>query len=131
MLLDRKKGSMFIEIIYNNLKIKFMSTTTVQTPQKELPTLSLWDYLGRAAGEALGAAVYEVAKLAKEPVKLRMLDKPYYKGKVMVYRPSFLKAVFSEPILKKIIDEDVKKYKEKQERLKSQSNKAIQTKIPF
>lgn len=88
-------------------------STAAQPAQKELPTLSLFDYLGRRAGEALGAAVYEVAKLAKEPVKLRMLDEPYYKGKVMVYRQSFLKAVFSEPILKKIIDEDVKKYNAK------------------
>lgn len=84
-----------------------------ETAQKELPTLSLFDYLGRRAGEALGAAVYEVAKMAKEPVKLRMLDLQNYKGKVMVYRPSFLKAVFNEPILKKIIDEDVIKYNKK------------------
>ncbi len=90
-----------------------MSTTTVQTPEKETPTTSLFDYLGRPAGEALGAAVYEIARLAKEPVKLRMLNLKSYKGKVIVYRPSFLKAVFSEPILKKIIDEDVKKYNKK------------------
>ena len=84
-----------------------------QPAQKETPTTSLFDYLGRPAGEALGAAVYEVAKLAKEPVKLRMLDLQSYRGKVMVYRPSFLKAVFSEPVLKKIIDEDVIKYNKK------------------
>jgi hypothetical protein len=108
-----------------------MSTTTVQTPEKELPTLSLWDYLGRRAGEALGAAVYEVAKLAKEPVKLRMLDEPYYKGKVMVYRHSFLKAVFNEPILKKIIDEDVKKYNKKHNKTTTQSSKTAQSKLPF
>ena len=84
-----------------------------QPAQKELPTISLFDYLGRPAGEALGAAVYEVAKMAAEPVKLRMLDLQNYKGKVMVYRRSFLKAVFSEPILKKIIDQDVAKYNKK------------------
>jgi len=88
-------------------------STAAQPAQKELPTTSLFDYLGRPAGEALGAAVYEVAKLAKEPVKLRMLDLQSYKGKVMVYRHSFLKAVFSEPVLKKIIDEDVVKYNKK------------------
>ena len=88
-------------------------STAAQPAQKELPTLSLFDYLGRPAGEALGAAVYEVAKLAKEPVKLRMLDLQNYRGKVMVYRSSFLKAVFNEPVLKKIIDEDVVKYNKK------------------
>ena len=88
-----------------------MSTTAVQA--KELPTLSLLDYLGRPAGKALGAAVYEVAKLAKESVRVRKLDEPYYRGKVMVYRKTFLEAVFSEPILKKIIDEDVKKFNKK------------------
>ncbi len=88
-----------------------MSTTAVQATEQ--PTTSLFDYLGRPAGEALGAAVYEVARLAKEPVKLRMLNLKTYKGKVMVYRPSFLKAVFQEPVLKKIIDEDVKKYNAK------------------
>ncbi len=88
-----------------------MSTAAVQATEQ--PTTSLFDYLGRPAGEALGAAVYEVARLAKEPVKLRMLNLKTYKGKVMVYRPSFLKAVFQEPVLKKIIDEDVKKYNNK------------------
>jgi len=88
-------------------------TPAAQPAQTEDPTTSLFDYLGRPAGEALGAAVYEVARLANEPVKLRMLDLQNYKGKVMVYRPSFLKAVFSEPVLKKIIDQDVKRYNEK------------------
>jgi len=87
-----------------------MSTVTVQALQKELPTLSLHDYLGRAAGKALGAAVYEVAKMAKEPVISRILDETYYQGKVMVYRPTFLKAIFNEPILKRIISEDVKQF---------------------
>lgn len=100
----------------------------MSTEQKELPTLSLLDYLGRRAGEALGAAVYEVAKLAKEPVKVRMLDEPYYRGKVMVYRASFLKAVFSEPILKKIIDEDVKKYNKKK---LQKAGTVKQSNIPF
>ena len=105
---------------------------TVQPVQNELPTLSLLDYLGRRAGSALGAAVYEVAKMAKEPVKLRMVDEPYYKGKIMVYRPSFLKAVFNEPILKRIIDEDVIKYnKRKGIKTTSQSSKVAQSQIPF
>lgn len=98
------------------------STSAAVLPaQKELPTLSLWDYLGRAAGNALGTAVYEVAKMAKEPVEQRLLDKPYYRGKVMVYRPTFLKAIFSEPILKRIIDEDVKQFNKKNKiKVKSQ-----------
>ena len=106
-------------------------SVTVQT-QKELPTLSLLDYLGRPAGKALGAAVYEVAKLAKESVKVRMLDEPYYRGRIMVYRQSFLKAVFSEPILKKIIDEDVKKFNKKHGiKTTSQSSEIKQSTLPF
>lgn len=105
-------------------------TPAAETAQKELPTLSLWDYLGRRAGSALGAAVYEVAKLANEPVELRMLDEPYYKGKIMVYRPSFLKAVFSEPILKKIIDKDVAAYNKKRG-IKVKQQTATAQKLPF
>jgi len=56
------------------------------------------------------------------------LDLQSYKGKVMVYRHSFLKAVFSEPILKKIIDEDVIKYNKK----KAQKADTVkQSNIPF
>jgi len=103
-------------------------TSAAQPAQEELPTTSLFDYLDRPAGEALGTAVYEVAKMANEPVKSRILDLQSYKGKVMVYRHSFLKAVFSEPILKKIIDEDVIKYNKK----KTQKADTVkQSNIPF
>jgi|TARA_R110000868_G_C10474676_1_gene728666 hypothetical protein len=84
-----------------------------QPAQKELPTLSLLDYLRRPAGEALGAAVYQLAKTAKEPVKTRVLNESYYKGKVMVYRPSFLKFIFTEPILQSIIQSDAEEFAKK------------------
>ena len=93
-----------------------MSTTTVEAT--ETPTLSLLDYLGKPAGKALGAAVYEIAKIVKEPVKLRMVDEPYYKGKILKYRPSFLKTIFTEPTLKKIVDDYVKKYNQQNFKIK-------------
>mgnify|MGYP001061660833 CR=1 FL=1 len=57
-------------------------------------TTSLYDYLGQAAGPALGKDVYNVALLEKEPVATREVDTRYYKGKVMLYRKEFLKEYF-------------------------------------
>ena len=57
-------------------------------------TYSLYDYLGQAAGVALGKDVYDTAKIAKEPVATREVDTPHYRGKVMLYRKEFLKEYF-------------------------------------
>ncbi len=57
-------------------------------------TTSLYDYLGQAAGPALGKDVYKVALISKEPVATREVNTTYYKGKVMLYRYEFLKEYF-------------------------------------
>ena len=57
-------------------------------------TTSLYDYLGQAAGPALGKDVYKAALLEKEPVATRKVDTPYYKGKVRLYRKEILKEYF-------------------------------------
>lgn len=57
-------------------------------------TTSLYDYLGQAAGLALGKDVYKVALEMKEPVSTREVETPYYNGKVMLYRKEFLKEYF-------------------------------------
>lgn len=57
-------------------------------PQPEM--VSLFDYLGHAAGASLGAAVYQTANRTKEKVEARQVETKTYKGKVMLYRKAFL-----------------------------------------
>ena len=72
-----------------------MKIHTMKKKSIELePTMSLYDYLGRAAGIKLGEQVYQAAKKAKEPVKTRHVETKYYNGEVMLYRPQFLKQYF-------------------------------------
>jgi hypothetical protein len=58
--------------------------------------VSLYDYLGQAAGKELGKDVYRVATSKKEPVSTRDVKTPNYTGKVMLYRREFLKEYFDE-----------------------------------
>lgn len=58
--------------------------------------LSLYDYLGKAAGRELGAAVNEFAKLNKIPVTIKEVSNPKYKGKIMMYPKSFLDEYFKD-----------------------------------
>lgn len=61
-------------------------------PEPEM--VSLFDYLGHAAGVNLGAAVYSTARRTREKVDIRMVETKTYKGKVMLYRKEFLKEYF-------------------------------------
>lgn len=61
-------------------------------PEPEM--VSLFDYLGHAAGVSLGAAVYSTARRTKEKVDIRMVETKTYKGKVMLYRKDFLREYF-------------------------------------
>lgn len=61
---------------------------------KEQASVSLYDYLGHAAGIKLGEEVYKAAKSAKEPVNTRFVRNKAYKGEVMLYREEFLKEYF-------------------------------------
>lgn len=56
--------------------------------------LSLYDYLGKAAGKELGAAVNNFAKANKIPVAIKEVSNPKYKGKIMMYPKSFLDNYF-------------------------------------
>jgi hypothetical protein len=56
--------------------------------------ISLYDYLGYAAGASLGAAVYGVARRTREKVETRIVETKTYKGKVMLYRKAFLNDYF-------------------------------------
>ena len=56
--------------------------------------ISLYDYLGRAAGLELGGEVYSCATEKGEMVGERFVNTPYYTGKVAIYERSFLEDYF-------------------------------------
>lgn len=58
--------------------------------QPQLEMVSLFDYLGHAAGASLGAAVYQTANRTRERVEVRQIETKTYKGKIMLYRKAFL-----------------------------------------
>ena len=61
--------------------------------QNEL--ISLYDYLGRAAGSDLGKKVAAVATRLKEPVGKRSVSTKYYTGDILLYRRQFLQEYFT------------------------------------
>ena len=56
--------------------------------------MSLYDYLGHPAGQALGREVYDTAAQLRVPVETRYVETRTYKGDVMLYPQSFLKEYF-------------------------------------
>lgn len=56
--------------------------------------LSLFDYLGKPAGEALGLEVATAAGKAGEPTKRKMVTNAKYTGPVNMFRKEFLKEYF-------------------------------------
>ena len=58
--------------------------------------MSLYDYLGHAAGLKLGEEVNKVAQLKNIPPHLRQVDNPKYTGKVMLYPKWFLDEFFKK-----------------------------------
>lgn len=57
--------------------------------------ISLYDYLGYAAGSQLGKEVATVATKAKEKIGRRVVRNTRYKGEVLLYRREFLQEYFS------------------------------------
>ena len=77
---------------YPNIKINYMTKENM---------ISLYNYLGKAAGSDLGKAVSTAAKLAKIKVTTRDVSNTKYTGKIMLYPESFLKSYFNpnkEPV---------------------------------
>ena len=56
--------------------------------------ISLYDYLGKAAGSELGKKVNEYAYVRQAETKLRYVENPVYKGKIMLYTREFLDEFF-------------------------------------
>lgn len=57
--------------------------------------ISLYDYLGYAAGGDLGKEVATAAGKAKEKIGKRFVTNTRYKGEVLLYRREFLQEYFS------------------------------------
>ena len=76
-----------------------------QKPAKEQKPymMSLYDYLGKAAGKELGAEVCATATSLQETIQERYIENPSYKGNVHLYRREFLDEYFG----KKIYGDDV------------------------
>lgn len=58
--------------------------------------MSLYEYLGRAAGGQLGSEVFRAAKANKVPFDQQMVSTRTYTGKVMLYPQTFLKEYFGD-----------------------------------
>jgi len=65
--------------------------------------MSLFDYLGYAAGNKLGTQVAEYAKIRKAKCSTRYVSNPSYTGTVMLYEKEFLDEYFG---VKKLFEED-------------------------
>ena len=65
--------------------------------------LSLFDYLGYAAGKELGTQVAEYAKIRKAKCSTRYVSNPSYTGTVMLYEKEFLDEYFEA---KKVFEDD-------------------------
>jgi len=61
---------------------------------EETRLISLYDFLGYAAGKELGGLVSKTAVKLKEPIQEREITNTRYKGKVHLYRKEFLEEYF-------------------------------------
>ena len=77
-----------------NLSELFMEETVEQKPY----FVSLYDYLGRAAGKSLGGEVFRTARALKETVEERAISNPAYTGNVHLYRREFLDEYFNKKV---------------------------------
>ena len=62
--------------------------------EKIMQMMSLYDYLGRAAGSELGRQVAEAASMSRVKSEMREVSNPKYTGNVMLYPKAFLDLYF-------------------------------------
>jgi len=60
--------------------------------------MSLYEYLGRAAGPELGKQVADTAVKLRETIQEQEISNPKYTGKVKLYRREFLDEYFGKKI---------------------------------
>jgi hypothetical protein len=58
--------------------------------------MSLYDYLGKAAGPDLGKAVAKTATIEKVPITKREVTTRNYSGEILMYPKSFLDKYFKK-----------------------------------
>ena len=61
--------------------------------------LSLYDYLGKAAGGKLGQQVAAAAYKANIVLECREIENPKFTGKILLYPKDFLEFYFREPTI--------------------------------
>jgi len=74
---------------------------------KQVEMLSLYDYLGHAAGKKLGEQVAAYAKLRKARYGTKQVSNPAYQGEVMVYTKAFLDECFNAKKVFTPVQEDL------------------------
>jgi hypothetical protein len=84
-----------LEII-NLITEPVMKQKPIEEPKPYM--MSLYDYLGRAAGKELGAEVCATATTLQETIQERYIENPSYKGNVHLYRREFLDEYFGNKI---------------------------------
>jgi hypothetical protein len=66
-----------------------------QEQVNQLPyMMSLFEYLGHAAGSELGKEVAETAVKLKETIQKKYIENTRYKGEILMYRREFLDTYF-------------------------------------
>jgi len=78
------KGKTIYKREFNNYKKR----------EKIMQMMSLFDYLGHAAGSELGRQVAEAASMSRVKSEMREISNPKYTGKVMLYPKAFLDLYF-------------------------------------
>jgi hypothetical protein len=78
----------------NPIKVYKIETVMKEDPAEKL--VSLYEYLGHAAGTELGKKVATAATRAHETMDMRVVNTKTYKGKVMLYREVFLDEYFQK-----------------------------------
>ena len=78
------KGKTIYKREFNNYKKR----------EKIMQMMSLFDYLGHAAGSELGRQVAEAASMSRVKSEMREVSNPKYTGKVMLYPKAFLDLYF-------------------------------------
>ena len=76
-----------------------LSELFMEEKNDKLPyMMSLYDYLGRAAGKSLGGEVFRTAMALRENIEEKAISNPAYTGNVHLYRREFLDEYFKKKV---------------------------------
>lgn len=88
-----------IQQVMDNKTISMSNITTTMGDLKvnyNTEMMSLYEYLGKAAGSELGKAVAAAAVKAQVPMQTQEVSNSKYTGKVLMYPKTFLDNYFKE-----------------------------------